>query len=317
MKLRRRQRGVALITALLIFALLGILAADLTWDNGLDVRRTMTMLYYDEGVQAVYGAEEWIRLILRDDALDSETDHLGEIWAAEFPVLPIESDTIQGAVQGGVTDLQGRFNVNNLIDGSGEVDPEVLAQFQRLLAVLELDPRLAGLAADWLDADQDAGMPDGAEDPTYTSLSPPYLTANQPIVNATELMALAGMDQASFRILEPHIAALPKAGGQPTRINVNTATPAVLQSLDENLTPADVAGLLEAREESGFVDFENQLAAVLSPEVINRYLSERSNFFQLKVIVQIATVRLTYYSMLFREDGSGATVPILRSFGTS
>jgi general secretion pathway protein K len=313
----RRQSGVALITALLIFALLGILAADLTWDNGLDVRRTMTMLYYDEGVQAVYGAEEWVRLILRDDALDSETDHLGEIWAAEFPVLPIESDTIQGAVQGGVTDLQGRFNVNNLIDANGDVDEEVLAQFRRLLTLLELDPRFAGIAADWLDPDQNAGMPDGAEDPTYTSLSPPYLAANQPIVNATELMALAGMDQASFRILEPHIVALPKAGGGPTRINVNTATPAVLQSLDENLTPADVAGLLEAREEGGFVDFENELAAVLPPEIINGYLSERSNFFQLKVIVQIATVRLTYFSVLFREDGSGATVPILRSFGTA
>ena len=47
-----RQRGVALITALLIMALLGILAANLTWDNGLDVRRTMTMLYHDEGAQA-------------------------------------------------------------------------------------------------------------------------------------------------------------------------------------------------------------------------------------------------------------------------
>lgn len=311
------QRGVALITAMLIMALLSILAANLTWDNGLDVRRTMTMLFHDEGVQAAYGAEDWVRSMLRDDANDSTTDHLGEIWAAEFPVLPIESDTVQGAIQGAVTDLQGRFNINNLVDENGAPDQLAYEQFQRLLLALDIDPRFAGLATDWIDGDDNAGMPDGAEDPIYTSKIPAYLTANQLLTNVTELMALDGMDKASFDILAPHIAALPKpGGGAPTKINVNTATPAVLQSLDSNLTAADVERLLAGREDGGFADFQNDFSSLVPADVINRYLGETSSYYQLKVVVQIDTVRVTYYSILHRQNQGGATVPILRTFGT-
>ncbi len=318
MNASRRQCGVALITAMLIMALLGILAASLTWDNGLDVRRTMTLLYHDEGVQAAYGAEDWVRSLLRDDLNDSTNDHLDEIWAAEFPILPIESDTVQGAIQGDVEDLQGRFNINNLVDGNGAIDELAFEQFQRLLLILDLDPRFAGLAADWLDADRDSSIPDGAEDPIYTSKSPPYLAANQQLVNVAELMALDGMDKQSFDVLAPHIAALPVAvGGQPTKINVNTATAAVLQSLDENITEADAERLIADREDGGFADFENDLASFVTADIIDRYLDETSSFFQLKVVVQIATVQVTYYSVLYRSVQDGSTVPILRSFGTT
>jgi len=308
---RSAERGVALITALLIMALLGTLAATLTWDNGLDVRRTMTMLYHDEGAQAAFGAENWVMSLLRDDLVDTDTDHLGEIWAQEFPVLPIESDTIQGALFGELQDLQGRFNVNTLIDDNGEVDELALAQFQRLLAVLDLDPRFAGLTADWIDADLDAGFPDGAEDSIYTGLTPPYRAANQPLTSISELAALEGMDKITFDTLAPHIAALP---GNDTVINVNTATPAVLQSLDENLTPGEVESLVGEREESGFADFENTFSTLVAEEVLPS-LSDTSSYFQLKVIVQIATVRITYFSILQRGQ-RGDVVPILRSFGT-
>ncbi len=314
---KQRQCGVALITAMLIMALLAILAANLTWDNGLDVRRTMSMLYHDEGVQAAYGAEDWTRSLLRDDANDSTTDHLNEIWAAEFPVLPIESDSVRGVIQGRLEDLQGRFNINNLVDDNGNIDQIALEQFQRLLQVLGLDPRLAGIAADWIDPDQTAGMPDGAEDPIYSGKVPPYLAGNQALVTPSELMALDGMDKATLDTLLPHIAAIPKAAnGQPSRINVNTATPAVLQSMDPNLTATDVERLLADRENGGFPDYTNDLLSFVSADYINEYLAETSSYFQLKVVVQIDTVRVTYYSVLYRENQGGATVPILRSFGT-
>ena len=135
MKNARRSRGVALITALLITALTGSLAAGLAWENALDVRRTMILLFHEQGMQVALGAESWIRNILRDDSIDSKTDHLGELWASELPGLPVDNDSVQGAVIGKVEDLQGRFNVNNLIDQNDEVDEDVLEQFQRLLRV--------------------------------------------------------------------------------------------------------------------------------------------------------------------------------------
>jgi general secretion pathway protein K len=306
-----QQRGVALITAILIMALITTLTFSLEWDNSLDLRRTYVSMYREEAIQAAIGAESWVLGILRQDLEDSGTDHLGEIWASDIPPLPLESDDIRGAVFGKIEDLQGRFNINNLIDRDGNVDQPSLEQFKRLLSSLGVDVRFAGIAADWLDANSEAGFPDGAEDSIYTGIVPPYRAANQLLSSASELAALEGMDKATMDTLLPHIVALPGRAA----INVNTASGPVLQSLDENITTADVERLLSEREESGFADIANTFASLVTPDVLNQ-IEETSNFFQLKVIVQIGTVRITYYSLLERGP-RGDVTPILRSIGTT
>ena len=302
-----RNRGVALITALLIMALIATLTYALEWNSALDLRRTVVMLNRDQAIQVAFGAESWIQSILRQDLEDSDVDHLGEIWASDLPGLPIDGGEVFGVIE----DLQGRFNVNNLIASDGNIDRPSLEQFQRLLTVLDIDPRFAGIAADWIDANQEAGFPDGAEDPIYTSLAPPYRTANQPLSSVSELAAMEGFDKASMDVLSPHIVALPGR----TRINVNTASGPVLQSLDENLTTADVERLLDERQEAGFVDIGNSFSSLVTSEVLNQ-LEETTDFFQLKLIVRIDTVRLTYFSILERGP-QGNVTPILRSLGTN
>jgi general secretion pathway protein K len=304
---QRRNRGVALITAMLISALASIVAYNLAWDNTLDVRRTMVLLNHDQAVQVALGAESWVIGILHQDMEDSQTDHLAEIWASELPGLPIDG----GEVFGQVEDLQGRFNVNNLVDDNGQVDTDALEQFRRLLAALGLDPRFAGVAADWLDADLDAAFPDGAEDPIYTGMTPPYRSANQSLTSVSELAALDGMDKATFDVLAPHIAALPAR----TAINVNTATAPVLQSLDENIPPSAVEALLQEREDAGFADIQTAFSSLVTPDVLNS-LDEATNYFQLRVVVRIDTVRVTMYSLLLRGP-QGDVAPILRSFRTT
>ena len=306
MNKRAKNRGVALITAMLITAMATMIAANLAWDNALDVRRTMVLLSRDQAIQIALGAESWVIGILRQDLEDSQTDHLAEIWATELPGLPIEG----GEVFGAVTDLQGRFNINNLIDQRGVIDAESLEQFRRLLNALGLDQRFAGIAADWLDHDIDASFPDGAEDSIYTGMIPPYRTANQTLSSVSELAALDGMDRLTFNTLVPHITALPGR----TTINVNTATGAVLQSLDENMTLADVESLLAEREAGGFTDIQNSFSSILTPDVINQ-IDESTQYFQLKVVVRIDRVRITLYSVLQRGP-RGDVTPILRSLGT-
>ena len=305
-----RRRGVALITALLITALSGSLAAGLSWDNALDVRRTMTMLYRDQAIQVAVGSEGWVRTILIDDLSNSENDHLGEIWATEIPPLPIESEAVQGTILGGLEDLQGRFNINNLIDGNGDIDEPSYEQYERLLDALGLDIRFAALTADWLDADQNASIPDGAEDDLYTGFTPAYRAANQRVTSVTELAALDGMDRESYQILVPHIIALPER----TAINVNTATYAVLQSLGPNISASDAEGLIEQREDGGFADYGALFAPIIAPE-LQPWISETSSYFQLKAVVQIDTVRITLFTLLYR--GGNNVTPILRSLGTT
>jgi general secretion pathway protein K len=303
----QHSRGVALITALLIMALIASLTYTLKWNNALDLRRTVVMLNRDQAVQVAIGAESWIQTILRQDYADSKTDHLGEIWASELPGLPIEG----GELFGDIEDLQGRFNVNNLIGADGDVDPLVLEQFQRLLLALELDPRFAGITGDWIDANQDAQFPDGAEDSIYTGMTPPYRAANQLLSSASELAAIEGMDKATLDTLLPHIVALPGR----TVINANTATFAVLQSLDERISFADAERLIAERAESGFSAIASSFAGLMDPDDIGILLGETSEFFQLKVIVRVDTVRISYYSILER-GGQGDVTPILRSLGT-
>lgn len=303
---RLRQRGVALITAMIIMALATIIATDLAWDNALDVRRTTMLLYRDQAIQVALGAENWIASILRQDLEDGETDHLGEIWASDLPPLPIDGGDVFGVIE----DLQGRFNINNLIDADGKVHEESLAQFQRLLTALELDPRFAGIAADWLDPDLDAAFPDGAEDSIYTGIVPAYRAANQLLSSTSELAALEGMDKLTFDTLAPHIVALPGR----TAVNVNTATPFVLRSLDEKISPGDVESLIAEREGGGFADVENAFTSLVTPEVLTG-LTESTSYFQLKVVVRIDTVRVTLFTVL-RRGPRGNVSTILRSFGT-
>jgi general secretion pathway protein K len=302
-----KNRGVALITAMLIAALAGMVAANLAWDNALDVRRTMMLLNRDQAVQVALGAESWIMNILREDLEASQTDHLGELWAADLPPLPIDN----GDVFGSIEDLQGRFNINNLLDNQGRIEEESLEQFRRLLNALGVDPRFAGITADWIDTDREASFPDGAEDSIYTGMIPSYRTANQAVSAISELAAIEGMDRATFTLIEPHITALPGR----TAVNANTATPAVLLSLDENMTVADVESLVTEREAGGFPDIETSFASLVTPDVLNK-LEDSTQYFRLKVVVRIDTVRVTLYSVLLRGP-QGSVTPVLRSLGTT
>jgi len=174
----------------------------MAWDNALDWRRTMVMLYRDQAIQVAVGSEGWVQTILRDDLASSENDHLEEVWATEIPALPIDSEAVQGQIWGAIEDLQGRFNINNLVTGN-EVNEPALRQFDRLLAILGLDPTLSDAVVDWLDNEQQERIPGGAEDPLYSGLTPAYRTADRSLTNVTELAAVTGFDRASFEALLP------------------------------------------------------------------------------------------------------------------
>jgi general secretion pathway protein K len=132
----------------------------------------------------------------RDKQQSSKTDDFTEEWATPIPPIPIEGGQFEGQLE----DMQGRFNLNSLVmvqGGSAKaatlvVDPKAVERFQRLLELLELEPKWATLIADWIDSDVQPEFPDGAEDPTYTGLNPPYRTANMPLTRASEILAVNG-----------------------------------------------------------------------------------------------------------------------------
>lgn len=304
MRTARRQRGTALITAMLVVALATAIAASLTWDLFLDQRRAFGRIAVDQGLMYGLGAEAWAKKILRDDAQDNQVDHPGEPWATQITPLPIEGGQIQGRIE----ELQGRFNLNNLIDAAGGTDPLAVESFRRLLLALDMDVRLADRMADWIDRDIEPNFPDGAEDSEYLSREPPFRTANRPITSVSEiLLAYPELGRSGYVTLRPYLAALPRG----TRININTALPEVLMSTADELGPGEAERIILDRPEGGWDSLE-QLGDIV-PQDARGALATSSNWFRLSVRVDIGTQRFTMYSLLHR-DAAGSVATVIRSF---
>jgi general secretion pathway protein K len=308
---RRRQRGVALITAVLMVALATMLAVDVGFRGFLDQRRSGTLFALDQGYEVALGAEAWAADFLKKDQQQSKTDHFGETWARPLPPLPIEGGTVEGRLE----DMQGRFNLNNLIHADGTTNADAVKQLERILAMLEIEPKWAIVMADWIDQDVQPGFPDGAEDSVYTGQNPPHLTANMPITRASELLVLPGFGPERFARLKPYVSALPVG----TPVNVCTAPGVVLDAFSEDsrefsLNPEDLA---KRRKDVCFPTLE-ELRGSLGDEIYNQVkksLTESSNYFRSTVWVTIGTTQFTLYSLLAR-GGTGSVRPALRSFGS-
>jgi general secretion pathway protein K len=321
-----RQRGVALIIALILVALATILATKLSFDGFLELRRTTGVLAAEQALHFGMGAEALAADVLVQDLQTSPANTtLAGPWAQATQPLPITPDNNPegepiGTMQGVLEDMQGRFNLNNLahLGTDGQEDPLPLQQFQRLLVSVGVEPKWAGLARDWLDQDDIVGNPDGAEDSVYTSQKPPYRTANWPMLSPTELMNLPGFGADRYRKIAPYVTALPNAN---TAINLCTAPALVLESLADGLNGEwsnNPAVLANGRKSSCFPDlntFKNvasssggQKALITSP------LDTKSMYFQLTTHVTLGTTEFTLYSLLVR--GQTKVTPLLRSFGT-
>jgi len=328
----RRQRGIAALTAMLVVTIATILAVELIWDLSLDLRRTETILLREQALQVAYGLEILAAQLLEADAENDresnrQIDDLLESWAEQYS-FPFEG----GQVVGRLDDLQGRFNLNNLVDLNGQKNEIAREQFRRLVRIatndLERDQQvnpdtIVDSVQDWLDADQLAEL-GGAEDGYYTSLEPPYRTANFWFTSISELRAINGMTPDSYRALEGLVAALPPAPSGRRPINVNTASEAVLRSLCEDFTEVLTATLVEQQQSSPFEateEFRKAVAPDNESEPGNNCLTDNvigvtSSYFRLNVIASIGTTRLTMYSLLERDQTTGAVTTRYRSFDT-
>jgi general secretion pathway protein K len=249
---------------------------------------------------------------------------LAQPWAQPTQPLPItpESDPEGepiGSIQAALEDMQGRFNLNNLarLTGDGKQDPQPLEQFQRLLVSVGLEAKWAGIARDWIDADDQPGEPDGAEDAVYTQQTPPYRTGNWPMTSPSELMNMPGFGADRYRKIAPYVTALPTA---LATINVCTAPALVLESLADNLN-GEYSGspevLVNGRKTGCFPDvptFTNVLGQAVASKIANRF-SDKSAYFRLTTRVVLGTTEFTLYSLLWRSTG-GKVTPLLRTFGT-
>ncbi len=307
----KRQRGVAIITALLIVAIAATISTTISTRLQLDIRRTGNMITLDQARYYTLAAEDWSARILKKDLEKNKIDDLNEDWAIAMPPLPVEGGTIQGRL----TDLTACINLNTLLDTNGKVDQIVVGRFERLFTnagIKEKPPTQAIL--DWIDADLRTRTPDGAEDGYYLNLDPPYRSANIPLQSITTLRLIKGFeDPQILRKILPGVCAYPP-GEQANRININTARKEVLKSLAAGLTDSIADAIIERRKNKPFTnlqDFINfdQLKTIIKD---TRGISFSSDTFLLRAQANIGRARLVVYSIL-RRDPSGKITVLARS----
>jgi general secretion pathway protein K len=321
--LRARQRGVALIIALILVALAAILATKLTFDGFMERQRTVGILAGDQAMQFGFGAE-----VLAADILTQTNNPtlvtLADPWAQPTPPLPItqqsdpEGEPI-GTLQGSLEDMQGRFNLNNLGHFQGATpDPVPVQQFQRLLVAVGVEPKWAQMAQDWIMAQNTTGGVQALTgDSVYMSQVPPYRAGQFPMTSASELMNLPGFGYERYRKVAPYVTVLPDA---LTQVNICTAPAVVLESLADNLNGelGNDQSLAAERKKGCFPDlttFKNIVGAKSMPSVAP-WVGTGSSYFRLTTRVTLGTSEFTLYSLLWRTGG-GKVTPLLRSFGTT
>ena len=320
-----RQRGAALIVAMLVFAVCAAIAVAMSREFTLFSQRAGNLFHAEQAYAYLRGAEELAALVLvldydQDQSREIPRDDLKEDWARPPEPFPLDEG---GWWYGSLLDLQGRFNLNRLIGvpaqererktGVDRFTPSQ-AQFIRLLQGLEeveLSEQeaivIAESIADWLDPDS-AVSPYGAEDDYYFSQTPAYRVANRSMSSVSELRAIANVTPEIFTALSPWVTVWPES---PEPLNIHTAGLPLLRSInsDDDLSPlseADAQTLWQLRDETGFADLENFLANPVfegkTTDKIAPLLGESSAYFQLSARVEIAGRELQLYSVLRRAE---------------
>jgi len=246
----RRQRGLALVTAMLVVAIVGTLATYLGLSQQVWLRQAQNIndLAQADGVSR--GAIRYAAILLQREAKNNDIDALNDDWNQKI-TLPVEG----GFVTMQVVDAQSRFNLNNLLANNSPSVADI-GTFQNLLVNQKLDPSLKDALVHWLH-DGTVPQPVGANDQDYLSHDPPYRAAHQPLASIDELRRVKGFTDEAVTKLRPFVVVLPAR----TAVNVNTADAEVLAAL-ANVPPSSVEPIIALRKATPFTDpsqFSQQL----------------------------------------------------------
>ena len=313
------QQGAALITVLLVIALVSVIAVNLGGKLQLQIIRMGNLQQAEQSYWMWLSAEDVLKEVLQRELDENDgVAHREQNWAGQNGPFPVEG----GQIAARVNDLYSCFNLNSLVS-DGE-DPGTLEkrkrQYKALLQALDIDNYQAEILTDslvdWLDEDSQLSGSNGAEDPDYESLPKPYLAANSQLMEISELRMVRGYSAKIVNTLTPVACVIPNESD--LKININTLEQeqaAVLTAVTEGkLTLADAMAFLSNRPEQGYESDEEvaQLAELESVRSeLNGELSEltvQSEYFQLVALIQWGEVEMRARSVLHLNEGRVQTL---------
>lgn len=285
--MKRQKQGVALITMLLLLALVTALTADMLYQNTLEIKRQQTQRRLAQATEYAFGGIV-----------------LAELWLQQSVVTHSARPTVFQPPDGSLTieidDEMAKFNINNLRTKEGGIDQTQLAVLKRLLTSFALDPSLAYGVADWLDKDiSSSGY--NTEDLGYATIKTRdgigYRAANRAMTNISELILVRGFSPNIVENLKPSLTALPMR----TPINVNSARPIVIEAVIPGINGQT---LFDMRKQniSGFADLnsllQHQLTAGL--DIPTQWLTTSSQFYLITARAAFQQQRAQWQALVSR-----------------
>lgn len=324
-----RQRGVAVITALLLTTLAITIVASLFWQQQVQVRSIENQRLQLQTKWILRGALDWARLILREDARLSNVDTLDEPWAVPLAETRLDeyvekgrtnTDTTDATLSGHIIDAQSRYNLSNLA-ANGTVNPLEVVAFGRLLSNLRLNPALAQATAEAMASTQAkpaaARDASGAANATNTATTAPgpanaasssRTSGAEPLglIQADDLLSVPGFSSETLEALKDYVVVLPNG----TPINVNTASAEVLAARMDTLSLADATALVASRERASFknlADFKARLQG-RALAASSGAMDDKSSYFIVYGKVRLDRASQEMQALIERKAGSAKVV---------
>ncbi|MFM9437083.1 general secretion pathway protein K [Janthinobacterium sp. CG_23.3] len=305
----RRQRGVAVITALLLTTLAVTIVASVFWQQQVQVRSMENQRLHQQTKWITLGAVDLARFWLRQD--NPNLTRLDGIWSK--PVAEtnldqfVERERVDGedyaaTLSGRASDAQGRFNLSNLARGR-VVDKAQVLVFGRLLANQRLDPALAQAAATALAQTQKGGAPALPDEVPAQSGSEPIDFAQ-----VEDLLSVPGVTPQALERLREFIIVLPK----PSPININTAAPEVLAAVVD-FSLGEARALASNRERKPFNGIGDFTALIQGKTLLlpnQGGVDVKSSYFLVDSQVRLDRAALATQALIER-DGTKRTTTLV------
>lgn len=311
--LLKRQRGVAVITALLLTTLSVSIVASLFWQQQVQVRSMENQRLHLQTKWILRGALDWARLVLRQDGVDNQlATTLNAVWNTPLAETRldqyIERERVEGEVfdatlSGRVIDATSRYNLRNLSNGQ-VVNPRHVQIYGTLLSNLKLDPVLARRTAE-LVANSQPPPPRalGSTQPVQARTTAPL-----EIRRIEDLLAIPGYTPEAVERLREFVIVLP-AG---TKVNVNTAPAEVISALVERYTVSDALGLVARRKQASYRDIANFTEQLRGSELIDTdSVDVKSEYFLVQSKIRLDRANLDAEALVERKLGSGIAPTVL------
>ena len=279
----RRQRGSALLLAMLVVVAALTLVSGALWRQNALVREAENELAYAQARWLLRGAIDWAGVILQEDARSTTVDHPGEPWSVPLADTRLNPDDgrVPAYLAGVIEDEQGKLNLRNLVTPDG-MSAEELEALHRLLATLRID----GAFADRIAERVARAVRERGE------------RAAPGLAFVDDALAV-GMDKGAAERLRPFVTVLPEA----TPLNVNTAAPEVLSARIPALELNDARAFVAGRDRAYFrdlADARNRLAGI-GVQTSGAGLGVATRYFRVTGMVTYGPARLGARALLKRD----------------